>query len=817
MPIPANTLTPLSKALMLRRMLRSSPAMATLGLALALPLAAQVQAQEQDYDIPAQSLSSALQELGRQGNLQVLFSPETVQGLRSSPVKGRFSPTQAAGELLKNSGIRYSVQDNTLIISGAAESGSAMTLDATTINGQVLGATTEGSNSYTTGAVTIGKTAQSLRETPQSVTVVTRKLMDDKNLVSLDQVMAQTTGITRANRGYGNHHFSSRGFDLTDESYMVDGVPGQAYAYTGWMTPDMAIFDRVEVLRGASGLLVGAGNPGGAVNLVRKRPTADPRFSVITRAGSWDNYRLDLDASGRLNPQGTLRGRMVASYEDRGYFTDVTKSKRPLLYGIVEADLNDATTVAVGLRRQTSRIDGYSVLGIPNNPDGSNPHLKRSTYLGQDWTKLQTNMDEVFADLTHRFNDNWTGKLALSHSEGGYNRSAIEWGVGRTDPTLEYGAPGGPRVNTVSYHKFDVTSNAVDGHLDGTFEAFGLTHQLTLGANWSKRKMNDKDNTIDLPSPIPLNVFDPDHSNIPELQRNGWKSMDDTIDTRYGTYLSARLHATEDLSFVLGGRLSWYKNEAWNGPKVTTSRQDEEFTPFVGAIYDLNDQWSWYASYADIFLPQSNYRTVSGSVLDPSVGSNYETGIKGELFDKRLNVSFAVFYIEQEDVAQQDAANRGNCPSDPAGRCWVNGDGINRSKGFEAEATGELLPGLQVAAGYTYNTTSSSEGGPISAQTPKHMVRVNTNYTFPGEWNRLSVGGGVSAQNSYVDAYNEAYNSGRAIFDARAAYKLDEHWTVGVDVENLFDRKYFDSMGYWTRGTTYGTPRSYMFTLRGDF
>ncbi|NBK39755.1 hypothetical protein EON09_14645 [Pseudomonas soli] len=139
MPIPANTLTPLSKALMLRRMLRSSPAMATLGLALALPLAAQVQAQEQDYDIPAQSLSSALQELGRQGNLQVLFSPETVQGLRSSPVKGRFSPTQAAGELLKNSGIRYSVQDNTLIISGAAESGSAMTLDATTINGQVLG------------------------------------------------------------------------------------------------------------------------------------------------------------------------------------------------------------------------------------------------------------------------------------------------------------------------------------------------------------------------------------------------------------------------------------------------------------------------------------------------------------------------------------------------------------------------------------------------------------------------------------------------------------------------------------------------------
>ncbi|MBC3453319.1 TonB-dependent siderophore receptor [Pseudomonas mosselii] len=814
MPIPANTLTPLSKALMLRRMLRSSPAMATLGLALSLPLAAQVQAQEQDFDIPAQSLASALQELGRQGNLQVLFSPETVQGLRSSPVKGRFSPTQAAGELLRNSGIRYSVQDNTLIISGAAESGSAMTLDATTINGQVLGATTEGTNSYTTGAVTIGKTAQSLRETPQSVTVVTRKLMDDKNLVSLDQVMAQTTGITRANRGYGNHHFSSRGFDLTDDSYMVDGVPGQAYAYTGWMTPDMAVFDRVEVLRGASGLLVGAGNPGGAVNLVRKRPTADPRFSVTTRAGSWDNYRLDLDASGRLNPEGTLRGRMVASYEDRGYFTDVTKSKRPLLYGIVEADLSDATTVGLGLRRQTSRIDGYSVLGIPNNPDGSNPHLKRSTFLGQDWATLQTDMDEVFGDITHRFNDNWSGKLALSHSEGGYNRSAIEWSA---DDTLEYGAAGGPVVKDVSYHKFDVTSNAVDGHLDGTFEAFGLTHQVTLGANWSKRKMNDKDRTEYLPTPIPLNVFDPSHSNIPKLARQGWDYKDDTIDTRYGTYLSTRLRATEDLSFVLGARLSWYKTEAWDGDLVTTNEQKHEFTPFAGVIYDLNDQWSWYASYADIFQPQANYRTAAGSMLDPSTGTNSETGIKGELFDKRLNVSFAVFYIEQEDVAARDWENDGKCQNDVAGRCWVNSDGINRSKGFEAEASGELLPGLQVAAGYTYNTTSSSDGGPISAQTPKHMLRLNTNYTLPGEWSRLSIGGGVSAQNSYVDKGNEAYNSGRAIFDARAAYKLDEHWTVGVDVENLFDRKYFDSMGYWTRGTTYGTPRSYMFTLRGDF
>ena len=771
--------------------------------------------QQQRFDLPAASLAQTLNAIARQGGQVMSLDPALVAGKQAPAIQGQMSPLQAVQQALAGSGLQAIVTGSgTFSVVPAVDAEGALELGATNINSQGLGETTEFTNSYTTGAVTIGKTPQTLRETPQSVTVVTRKLMDDKNLVSLDQVMAQTTGITRANRGYGNHHFSSRGFDLTDDSYMVDGVAGQAYAYTGWMIPDMAVFDRVEVLRGAAGLLVGAGNPGGAVNLVRKRPTADPRFTVITRAGSWDNYRLDLDASGKLNPEGTLRGRMVASYEDRGYFTDVTKSKRPLLYGIVEGDLSDATTVALGLRRQTSRIDGYSVLGLPNNPDASNPHLKRSTFLGQDWATLQSRTDEVFADLNHRFNDNWTGKLALSHSESSYNRSAIEWDA---EDTLAYGSPTGPKVNDVNYHKFDVTANAVDGHVDGDFEAFGLRHQLSLGANWSRRNMNDKEVSQALDSPIPLNVYRPDHNNVPELARQGWDYKQDTFDTRYGTYLNARLHMTEDLSLVLGGRLSWYKTETSSEDSKSTNEQKHEFTPFVGAIYDLNDKWSLYASYADIFMPQASSRTVDGKMLDPSVGSNYETGIKGELLDKRLNVSFAVFYIEQEKVAARDYANDGKCADDIAGRCFINSDGISRSKGFEAEATGELLPGLQVAAGYTYNTTQSESGGPISGQTPKHMLRLNTNYTLPGEWSRFSIGGGVSAQSHYYDPPIEVSNSGRAIFDARAAYKLDPHWTVGVDVENLLDRKYFDSTGYWTRGTTYGTPRSYMLTLRGDF
>ncbi|HCN46162.1 MAG TPA: TonB-dependent siderophore receptor, partial [Pseudomonas sp.] len=237
-------LNPLSRALLMRHALRK-PVLAAMGLAFMLPLASQVQAQEIEFNIPKQSLANALNEWGRQSNLQLLFSPEDVQGKTSTAVHGKLTPAQAAAQLLKGTGIGYSLQGDTLTLSVAGSS-SAINLGATTIGAQALGTTTEDTHSYTTGAVTIGKSTQTLRETPQSVTVMTRQLMDDKNLTTLDQVMAKTPGLTFSQRNYGAHVFQSRGFVLGEDSFLMDGVPGQAYTITGWLPPDMAIYDRVE-------------------------------------------------------------------------------------------------------------------------------------------------------------------------------------------------------------------------------------------------------------------------------------------------------------------------------------------------------------------------------------------------------------------------------------------------------------------------------------------------------------------------------------------------------------------------------------------
>ena len=777
---------------------------------------AQVAGQHQQWNIPAGPLASALDQFARQAGISLSYDASSVAGKSTRGVAGQMDSNSALSALLQGTRMQAQQQsDNAYLLLPQVEAGDALQLGATSISGKSLGTTTDGTGSYTTGAVTLGKTAQSLRETPQSVSVITRQQLDDRNLTSLEQVLDSAPGITLQTRNFGDHQYNARGFELGADAYLVDGMPGVIHSPTGWMTPDTAVYDRVEILRGAAGLLVGNGNPSGAINLVRKRPTAEPHFSVTTRAGSDDFYRMDLDGSGALNDERTLRGRALIAYEDRNFYYDVASNRKPLFYGIVEADLNEDATLTLGLRHQTSVTSGYSIFGLPRFSDGRPLGVSRSTSLAQNWNRHASDQTEVFADLEYRLNDDWKSKTSLTHSEGGFDqRVALPRGM--IDPQTGTGSS----LYNVMFRRDEVVNNGIDSNLSGTFRAFGLEHSVLVGANWSSEDLRNKNYSEG--AGVPIDVFNPDHHALPEPVRGNWDSIVDSTSRRYGVYANTRLRLAEPLSLVLGGRLSWYEYDAKDKLDITgdhpSNRQDHEFTPFVGLIYDLNQQWSWYASYADIFQPQSQYRAADRSLLDPAIGKNYETGIKGELYDGRLNLSAAVFYIKQKDVAVEDPDQTVVCPTNLGGTCFLNGQ-IQRSKGYELEASGEVSPGWQVAAGYTFNMTRKSDGTPTDYQTPKHLLRASTTYALPGEWNRLSVGGSVSMQSGYsTDVYGPTVsNPGRAVFDALASWKLDQNWKVGLDVKNLFDKNYYKSVGELRRGNYYGDPRSYMLTLRGDF
>lgn len=795
-------------------------------LALGAPYAAHAQSTggagtPVEISITAQPLAQALTELARQARITLVAAPALLAGKTAPAVTGRLTTRQALERLLAGSGLSADIDGTAVTIQRTAQAASDghATLPAVTVSAQVeRSAMTELTGSYTSPALTIGKMTQSIRETPQSVSVVTRQQMDDKNLTSLDQVLAQSTGVTRSQRNFGDHKFTIRGFAVDNDNYMIDGVSGTLYSSTGWLPLDTAILDRVEVLRGAGGLIVGASDPSGAVNLVRKRPRTERHFDVTASVGSWSNYRTEIDTGGPLNAEGTIRARMVAAYEDRKYFYDVTHSRQPLFYGVIDADLGRDTTLTLGVRHQQKTADGFWLFGLPRYSDGGALDVSRSTSLVQDWNRQRATVNEAFAEVEHRFDGDWRAKVSYNHTEGELDQKvAIPRGaVDRATGT-------GTRFYSLYFKDLKVVSDGVDANVTGSFAAFGGTHQILVGANASSQRL--KNNSASLDDGTAINVFNPNHGAIPDPMRPAWSREEDSRDRRYGIYASARLQLAEPLHMLLGARLSWldYRaSERLSASQLRDDKVDHQLTPYAGVVYDLNKQWSLYASYADTFQPQSQYRSVSGDTLKPAIGANYEAGVKGELYNGRLNVSAAVFSVRKNNIAVSDAANYGNCPGTSAdAECFRNGSTL-RSKGFEAEASGEILPGWQVAAGYTYVTSRNDEGGSINAETPRHLLRASTTYRLPGPWNAWTIGGGVSAQTGYSyfagdDPEVRMGEGARAVWDLRAAYRINRHWTAALNVANLFDKRYYAMLGELRRGNYYGEPRNVTLTLRGSF
>ena len=257
-------------------------------------------------------------------------------------------------------------------------------LGASEITSSQLGSFTEGSESYTTGTMaTATKLPLSMRETPQAVTVITRQRMDDQAMTSINDAVRAAPGLflNYAN-GPGRQAYSARGFDI--DNLMYDGIPSGYSGVTIGAQPNLAMFDRVEVVRGATGLVTGAGNPSAAINLVRKRPLAEQKVTLTGAAGSHDDYRGEIDASSPLNPTGTLRGRVVASYRDANSFIDDVEEDHGLFYAVTEADLSEDTLLTVGFSHQKDKTNyfwGSSMIG----QDGHHLDLPRSYNPGSAW------------------------------------------------------------------------------------------------------------------------------------------------------------------------------------------------------------------------------------------------------------------------------------------------------------------------------------------------------------------------------------------------------------------------------------------------
>ena len=803
----------------------------TLSVAVALATLASpapVQAQELSFNLPAGPLGNTLNAIASQSGQIVSLEPALVQGKQAPAVIGRMSPEQAMNRALSGSQLQLRItgQGNFSVEPAAQDSG-ALQLGVTSIVERSLDPTSEGSGSYTPRTVTIGKGAHTLKETPQSVTVITRKMLDDQNLNTIEQVMEKTPGITVYDSPMGGKYFYSRGFRMTGQ-YQYDGVPldiGSSYVQADSFSSDMAIYDRVEVLRGAAGMMKGAGGTAGAVNFVRKRGEYTPHTQLSLSAGTWDNYRGQIDTGGPLNEDGTLRGRAVVTQQTRQYFYDIGDRKDQIYYGALDYDLSPDTTVGVGIAYED--VDATPCWGgLPRYADGSDLKLKRSTCLNTAWNQQRSQRTTFFGDMKHTFNDDWALKVA-----GVYSKNTQDMEYAFPSGSVPVGSTQSSTPMIGSIYDYDQTDYGFDAYVDGKFDAFGQQHELIVGANASHSRKDDFYAVALLPDR--QDVLNPNHhlAQPDESYYLANASRGGPVDMRvkqYGGYSTVRLKLADPLTFVLGSRVSWYKSENegvsyYRGegtPLRSESRESGQVTPFAGILFDLNDNLTTYASYTDIFTPQGNYKTITGATLKPLIGQSYELGIKGEWFDGRLNSAFNLFRTVQKDAAQDD-------PACPDSSCSQN-SGKVRAQGFEAEVSGEVIDRLQLLAGYTYTQTkvledadATQDGLSYNSYVPRHLLRVWADYALSGPLERVTVGAGVNAQsrNYRVSPIsgNDISQSGYAIWNGRIGYRIDDTWSVALNGNNLFDKRYYATVGTEGFGNFYGEPRNLVMSLKADF
>lgn len=708
----------------------------------------------------------------------------------------------------------------------ATKDDGALQLGATNIEGVALGATTEDTHSYTTGSTSSATGLPlSIRETPQSVTVITRQQMDDRGVQSISDALRNTPGVSTQKYDSDRTEFAARGFAITNFQY--DGV-NQPYDGVYGENPnnsdDSASLDRIEVIKGATGLMTGSGDPSATVNLIRKKPTKEFKASISGTVGSWDSYRTTGDVSGSLTDSGNVRGRFVGVYQDKDSYIDHYSQKKDLYYGILEADLTDDTLLTFGIDKSSATPRGSSWTGNATYfADGGRTDFSRSFNPAADWSRRDFDEISYFASLEQALANDWKFKASLSEKTTDHDTQLASAGYGNPDRatgegmSLFWGRFEGHRVQ-----------DTADVNVSGPFTLGGREHELVAGVMASHSRQTGSTYDISAFESVPGSIYDWE-GRLPkqEFPVNG---KYERTQSQNGVYLATRLRPTDDLSVILGSRLSTFKyNEDYRyiaaSPLDDTHASYKEHgivTPYAGVVYDLNDVYSVYASYTSIYQPQT-YKDASGMTLAPVEGDSYETGLKAAYFDGRLNASLALFRIEQDGVAEQTGTNA------------ITNEGIFKAvdgtttKGVELELAGELAEGWNLTAGYTYARTRDKDeqrifGYPLSTSKPEHVVRTFTTYRLPGALDNVTVGGGISWQSAFYGKiysapagdYTSIKQGGYTLVDLMTRYQYNEHLSFTANANNVFDKKYLSGLGNYDT-TFYGEPRNLMLTTQWDF
>ncbi|AEE67702.1 ferric alcaligin siderophore receptor [Bordetella pertussis] len=688
-------------------------------------------------------------------------------------------------------------------------------LPAISVTGREISDLTEGTNAYTTEAMsTATGLTLSPRETPQSVSVVTRQQIEDQGLTDTGAILATAPGISVTRSDSNRYSFSARGFTI--DNFQFDGLVSPILSQWNYGSTDMdaAIYDHVEIVRGATGLMTGSGNPSAAVNFVRKRPLREFAATFNASVGSWDYVRGDADISVPITEDGRIRSRLVAAYSQGDSYVHFLDTRRRTFYGVVSADLTPDTVLTTSVEYQHNHSNGFGS-GFPLfYSDGSRTDFNRSVANNAPWARQDTEATTYFVDLTHRFTNDWKLRAAYSHTDGRYLMKHVYRGGYPDRHTGIIAAP-------PAFSNYDGNLDRDDIHfsLSAPFEAFGLRHEVALG--WMSIDNHSDIQRYAMVGPAPAigSFFDWRRAHIQEPSWADTLSPADDVRTKQtGAYLVGRFALAEPLHLIVGDRWSDWKTKQMYFGSRREYRIKNQFTPYAGLTYDINDTYTAYASYTEIFQPQ-NARDTSGGILPPIKSKSYELGLKAAYLEGRLNTSAALFQTRQDNLAQVIPGS--SIPGFPNMQASRAASGA-KVEGIDLEASGQILPDWNIGASYTHFTTKDASGNPINTNHPRSLFKLYTTYRLPGALHRLTVGGGVDWQSRMYQAAAsprgnvEVEQDSYALVSLMARFDFNKKLSATLNVNNLFDKKYYDQIGFYSQGW-WGAPRNVMLNLRAQY
>ncbi|STQ92887.1 Ferric-pseudobactin 358 receptor precursor [Janthinobacterium lividum] len=785
-----------------------------------------------DFQVPAGDLATALRQVASQSRVILSFTPEQTRGKTSAGLSGRHDVLAALNGVLRGTGLKAERSANGSYVlrpADAAAGGEAMAMAMMPeVSVKAQQDATEGSGAYvsTLPIATATPLGLSVRETPQSVSVITQQRMQDQGLNTIAQVMAQTPGITLFSLGSERTGFTSRGYSITN--YQLDGVSTHSEnlglnAIPSQSLADMALYDRIEVLRGASGLMTGAGDASGAINMVRKKPTAQFQASVEGELASYDERRAMADVSGPLNENGTVRGRLVTVYEEGDSIIDGYSRDKKVVYGVVEADLSRDTKLTAGVTHQRKRSNGsLSYLGFPLfYSNGVMTDLPRSFSPAAKSNRFDTNSTDLFATLEHALANDWKLKISANRVQSSQEERAVYLSVSGGFPDQATGD--GLSLNA-DYRDYQLQVNSVDVNVRGPFSAFGRQHELVLGMDYSEFQSTTDGRFDRGVENTPVNLYRWNRTATPVF--GGTTVIYDSTRRQASAYAASRFNLSERLKLIAGAKVLRYsENYISDAPSVnfysaSPASESRVFTPYGGLVFDIDGTHSAYASYSTIYQPQASQDRY-GKLLAPREGKTFEAGIKSGWLDGRLNTSAALYQIRQSNLSESDPGYTVPGTNNPANRA-IKGA---KTQGVDVEATGAITPDWNISASWSYSQTENNAGKAILTTFPRHLVKLWTTYRLPGDLNRLTIGGGVNWQSrvySDIDAWQinstmhweqKAYS----VASLMARYDVNDKLSATVNVANLFDKKYTASVSDWWYSGMYGPARKVALSVRYQF